>query len=159
MDTELENYSAYFFDLGGTLLALDTDEIYRDEDGRVRLLPGVAEKLGALRGQRVFVVTNQGGVGLGHLTEAEARGFIEQLDSQISGIITDYRVCMHRPDAGCGCRKPLPGLVLDLAATYGVDLARAVMIGDGASDEGCARAAGVGNFVWAADFFGWLRPQ
>src|SRR5207249_4825191 len=62
-------------------------------------------------------------------------------------------ICMHRPDAGCTCRKPQPGLVLALAADYGIDLQQAVFIGDTLSDQGCAQAAGVGTFVWADAFF------
>lgn len=146
-------YSAYFFDLGGTLVALDQDEIYRDPEGRVQLLPGVAERLASLRGEPVFVVTNQSGVARGILTQAEARDFVEQVAAQVPSVITDYRICMHRADAGCACRKPQPGLVLDLAASHGVDLARALLVGDTTSDEACARAAGVGAFTWAADFF------
>ena len=51
--------SAFFFDLGGTLLRVEDDEIWKDEAGHVELLPGVEEKLESLHGTPVFVVTNQ----------------------------------------------------------------------------------------------------
>jgi hypothetical protein len=48
-------YSAYFFDPGGTLVAIENDEIACSEDGSVTLLAGVREALMALRGERVFI--------------------------------------------------------------------------------------------------------
>ena len=146
-------YDATFFDLGGTLLAIEDDEIAIDGRGRVRVLPGVSEALRALAGQPVFVVSNQQGVALGTLREAEARGFIEQLDAAAGGAITDYRICMHRAEAGCPCRKPRPGMLLDLARAHGLDLARCLMVGDSENDRRCAEAAEVGAFEWAVAFF------
>lgn len=148
-----ETYDALIFDLGGTLLAIADDEIATDGRGRVRILPGVSEALRALAGQPVFVVTNQQGVALGSLSEAEARGFIEQVNGSVGDAVTDYRICMHRADAGCPCRKPRPGMLLDLARAHGLDLARSLMVGDSENDRRCAEAAGLGHFVWAADFF------
>ncbi|MEA2642330.1 MAG: D-glycero-D-manno-heptose 1,7-bisphosphate phosphatase [Chloroflexota bacterium] len=153
------SYSAYFFDLGGTLLALDDDEIARDGAGRVRLLPGVAERLASLQGQRVYVVSNQSGVARGTLSIADARGFVEQVNAQADRVIADYRICTHEPDAGCVCRKPAPGLVLFLASAHELDLASAVMVGDSLADERCARNAGIGTFIWADEFFGTLAPR
>ncbi len=65
-------YSAYFFDLGGTLLALEHDEIACSEAGKVTLLPGVRDHLLPLRGIPMFVITNQAAVALGQLSEATA---------------------------------------------------------------------------------------
>lgn len=148
------DFSAYFFDLGGTLVALDGDEIHQDAGGRISLFPDVALRLKELRGEPVFVVTNQAGVALGTLTQSEAHGFIEQLNAQVGGVVRDYRICAHHPAAGCACRKPRPGMVLDLAAAHEVDLSRAVMVGDSPDDQRCAVVAGVGTFIWASDFFG-----
>jgi histidinol phosphatase-like enzyme len=46
-------------------------------------------------------------------------------------------------------------MLTELGATYGVDMAGSTMIGDQEVDAAAARAAGVGRFVWAHDFFGW----
>jgi D-glycero-D-manno-heptose 1,7-bisphosphate phosphatase len=146
-------YEAYIFDLGGTLVAMEEDEIATDGAGRVRLLPGVAEALRALGGRPVFVITNQQGVALGTLTEAEARGFVEQVDAAAGGVLTDHRICMHLATADCPCRKPRPGMLLDLARAHGLDLARCLMVGDSENDRRCAEAAGVGAFEWAQTFF------
>ncbi|GHO51803.1 hypothetical protein KSB_02780 [Ktedonobacter robiniae] len=147
------HYSAYFFDLGGTLLALEQDEIACSKTGKVTLLPGVRDHLLPLCGTPVFVITNQAAVALGHLSEATARGFIDQINAAVGQVITDYRICMHHPLAGCPCRKPQPGMVFDLARTHTINLAQAVLIGDTANDEQCAQLAGIGTFLWAHDFF------
>lgn len=145
--------TAYFFDLGGTLVALDHERIACDATGRVTLLPGVKATLTALRGELVFVITNQAGVALGELTEREARGYLDQVNEAVHQAITDYWICMHHPRAGCVCRKPQPGMVLELASIHAIDLSQALLIGDTLVDQQCARQAGIRSFLWAAEFF------
>ncbi|WP_040443859.1 hypothetical protein [Ktedonobacter racemifer] len=84
-----KHYSAYFFDLGGTLLALEQDEIACSETGKVTLLPGVRDHLLPLRGTPVFVITNQAAVALGQLSEATARGFLDQINAVVGQVITE----------------------------------------------------------------------
>lgn len=62
----------------------------------------------------------------------------------------DFRLCLHHPGGvvpeltcECGCRKPGPGMLLEAAATLGVDLGRSWMIGDTDGDVLAGRAAGV----------------
>lgn len=145
---------AYFFDLGGTLLALDGhDEVAVDHDGRVTIMPGVRERLATLAATPVFVVTNQAGVAEGTLTIGRFNDFCAQLSAGVGGVVTAYAVCTHPRDAGCGCRKPRPGLVFSLAEAHGVDLSASVMVGDSDVDRRLAAAAGIGRFIWAADYF------
>jgi D-glycero-D-manno-heptose 1,7-bisphosphate phosphatase len=58
------------------------------------------------------------------------------------GRITDVAYCPHRPDESCSCRKPEPGLLVDLAWAHGVDLSESVLIGDALTDIQAGRAAG-----------------
>ena len=51
-------------------------------------------------------------------------------------------LCPHRPDAGCDCRKPEPGMLLQAAAELGLDLPASVMIGDALSDAQAGQRAG-----------------
>ena len=147
------NASAHFFDLGGTLLGLDDhDEIAYDEHGRVTILPGVRERLAALAGP-VFVVTNQAGIAEGTLTAERFHDFCSQLSVGTGDAVTAYAACTHPRDAGCGCRKPKPGLVLSLAEKHRIDLARSVMVGDTDADRRLAASAGIGRFIWAGDYF------
>jgi D-glycero-D-manno-heptose 1,7-bisphosphate phosphatase len=146
---------AHFFDLGGTLLALDGhDEIGYDEHGRVTILPGVRERLAALAGTPVFVVTNQAGVAEGTLTAGRFNDFCAQLAAGTGDAVTAYAACTHARDAGCDCRKPQPGLVLSVAETHRIDLATSVMVGDTDVDRQLAASAGIGRFIWAMDYFG-----
>ena len=150
-----ETYEAWFFDLGGTLLAIAEDEIARDRAGRVQALPGVVDRLKAMRSDLIFVVSNQAGVAEGSLGADEADNFVHQLNALTGGAIRDWRFCTHPKTAGCRCRKPKPGLLLDLARVHDVELAKSVMIGDGENDKFCAEAAGIGQFVRAHEFFNW----
>jgi D-glycero-D-manno-heptose 1,7-bisphosphate phosphatase len=143
--------AAHFFDLGGTLLALDDhDEIAYDEHGRVTILPGVPERLAALAGTPVFVVTNQAGIAEATLTTQQFNDFCAQLSADIGDTVTGYAACTHPRHAGCGCRKPKPGLVLSIAETHRIDLARSVMVGDTDVDRRLAASAGIGRLIWAA---------
>lgn len=74
----------------GTLLRIEDDEIYVDADGRVELLPGVAETLASLQGQAVFVITNQSGLVKGLLTLAQVGSFIDQINAQCGDVIQDF---------------------------------------------------------------------
>ena len=65
--------------------------------------------------------------------------------------------CPHTAEDHCECRKPKPGMIKELTATYGVDLAGSIMVGDQLIDEQCAAAAAVGKFVYACDFFKWSK--
>ncbi|HPQ10888.1 MAG TPA: HAD-IIIA family hydrolase, partial [Bacillota bacterium] len=55
----------------------------------------------------------------------------------------EIKASTHRPRAGCSCRKPKPGMILDLAAKYDIDLAKSYMVGDRDSDIEAGRAAGI----------------
>ncbi|MEV4620113.1 HAD-IIIA family hydrolase [Asanoa sp. NPDC049573] len=141
---------AHFFDLGGTLLALDDQgEIGYDTDGRVTVLPGVPQKLAALVGSPVFVVTNQAGIAEGTLSRERFDDFCSQLTTAVPGAITAVALCAHARDAGCFCRKPRPGLVHRLAAAHDLDLSASVLVGDSETDRQLASNAGIGAFQWA----------
>ena len=60
--------------------------------------------------------------------------------------------CPHLPDAGCACRKPLPGMLEQAAREHELDLARSVMIGDKPSDVDAGRAAGCYTALLARDW-------
>jgi histidinol-phosphate phosphatase family protein len=147
---------ALFCDLAGTLVAMDDSRQLPLENGRIRvaLLPGVAEKLAPMRDHLIFVVTNQAGIKRGRLTMEQVEAAIDELDRQLGGILTAWKVCPHDDADGCACRKPKGGMITELAQTYGVDLAGSTAVGDQEIDEQAARTAGVGRFVYADEYFG-----
>jgi histidinol phosphatase-like enzyme len=61
--------------------------------------------------------------------------------------ITALYYCPHRPDTGCACRKPAPGMLLRAAADHRLDLSQSWMIGDKPSDIEAARRAGIQQTV------------
>jgi len=147
-----------FCDLGGTMVALDENrDLPADAAGNVKiqLLPGVAEKLRPMRDSLIFVVTNQSGVARGRFKLAQIEAAITEVDKQLDGVLTGWQICPHKADDGCACRKPKPAMVTELAETFGVELAFSTMVGDQEMDRECALAAGVGQFFFAKDFFGF----
>jgi D-glycero-D-manno-heptose 1,7-bisphosphate phosphatase len=102
-----------------------------------------------------FIVSNQARVSKGEITEAEVLGRFAWANERLGRPFTDWVICPHDDGDGCACRKPQPGMFLDLAARYGVDLTASAHVGDADKDRDAAHAAGVGRFVWAREFFGW----
>lgn len=135
---------AVFLDRDGTIIE---DEGYLADASRVRLLPGALDALRAFRerGLALVVVSNQSGIPRGLITPAQHSA----VDARVKAILADAGVpldaayyCPHLPDAGCACRKPLPGMLEQAAREHGLDLARSLMVGDKMSDVAAGRAAG-----------------
>lgn len=159
MGTDAGN-AGLFCDLAGTLVRMDeTRQLPLDARGtiRIELLPGVKAKLAPMRDHLIFVVTNQAGVKRGRFKLVQVEAAMAELDRQLDGILTAWEICPHDDADGCECRKPKGGMITELAEVHGVDLKASTMVGDQEVDAAAARAAGVGRFVWARDFFGWDR--
>jgi len=118
---------------------------YCGDPARVRVLPGVSEALRQLKeaGFRTFVITNQSGIGRGLITEAQYHAVQEELLRQIgAGAIDATYFCPDPPGVPSTRRKPEPGMVLEAAAAYDIDLARSYFIGDKSADIACGQRAG-----------------
>jgi D-glycero-D-manno-heptose 1,7-bisphosphate phosphatase len=91
-------------------------------------------------GWLVFIITNQPDVSRGHVTAS----LLERMVQVIRDVapVDDVRVCAHEDFHGCSCRKPKPGMILDLARRWHVDVGRSYVVGDMWRDVGAARAAG-----------------
>jgi D-glycero-D-manno-heptose 1,7-bisphosphate phosphatase len=110
-------------------------------------LPGVKAALAQLAALNlpVFVVTNQAIVNRGIVSRETIETIHERMCAEIAaagGVVTKVAYCPHRPDEQCGCRKPAPGMPLDLASRYGLDASRCLMVGDSCSDLIAGQAAG-----------------
>lgn len=110
-------------------------------------IPGALDAIARLgrAGHDVVVATNQSGLGRGLFTaetlaaiHAEMQRRIEAAGGRLAGVF----VCPHRPDEACGCRKPAPGLLEEIARVRRQPLAGVPFVGDKASDVDCALAAG-----------------
>ena len=91
------------------------------------------------------VATNQSGVARGLVELAALEGIhalMRRALRQAGGEFGSIRYCPHGPDSRCGCRKPAPGLLLDVAADLGVRIDECVVIGDSLRDMQAALRAG-----------------
>jgi D-glycero-D-manno-heptose 1,7-bisphosphate phosphatase len=136
--------SAVFADRDGTVIE---DPGYLSDPAGVKLLPGAADALRALRdlGFRLVVVSNQSGIGRRLISDDEARAVHDRFMAELErhGVrLDDVRYCPHAPHEGCACRKPLPGLLVEAAEKLGVELSRSFMVGDKPSDVEAGRRAG-----------------
>ena len=136
-------------DRDGTVII---DKNYLSDPAGVELLPGSAEGLlcFARAGMRLFVVTNQSGIGRGYFSDAAYHSCHEALlallrSHEITLVGSAY--CPHAPEAGCDCRKPSLGMWNILASRHGLDPARTAMIGDKTEDILFGRKAGVGAAI------------
>ena len=148
---------ALFLDWGGTLARTRENRTVVDDEGHPVLQPRVRETLARVRGDydACFIVSNQARVSKGQITEAEVLRRFAWANESLGGPFTGWIICPHDDDHGCDCRKPRPGMFLDLAARHHLDLESSTHVGDSPKDRDAATAAGIGDFVWAAEFFGW----
>ena len=151
MTSASDRRGAVFLDRDNTL-NVDHGYTWRVED--FVWMSGAPEALAAWHraGIPCFIVTNQGGIGKGLYSTDQMRAFNAHLCAEAEragGHITDIAFCPHHPDAATEtlrtpspCRKPEPGMLLELAARWNIDLASSVMIGDRDSDVAAGKAAG-----------------
>jgi D-glycero-D-manno-heptose 1,7-bisphosphate phosphatase len=109
---------------------------------QLELLPGVVEAVASLRaaGYLVVVATNQPDVASGRQERAVVEAMHERIRNAVA--VDAIKVCYHGDVDGCHCRKPRPGMLLEAAAEFSVELARSFMVGDRWRDVGAGRAAG-----------------
>jgi len=110
-------------------------------------LPGSIGAIAALSnaGYTVTVASNQSGLARGLFDAAALRSMHDKLHGLVAakgGHIDRIVFCPHGPDDNCDCRKPRPGLLLQLSEHYGVALTGVPVIGDSLRDLEAAIAAG-----------------
>lgn len=138
---------AVFLDKDGTLV---DDVPYNADPAKVRLAAGAGPALAALLadGFRLFVVSNQPGVGLGYFPLAALQPMSQRILQLVRADGADlhgFYYCPHVPARGqapCGCRKPAPGLVLQAAAEHRIVLGDSWFIGDILDDVEAGHRAG-----------------
>ncbi|MDR2213664.1 MAG: D-glycero-beta-D-manno-heptose 1,7-bisphosphate 7-phosphatase, partial [Pseudomonadales bacterium] len=129
-----------------SLVILDRDGVInQDSDDYIRSvdewlpLPGSIDAIARLSraGFKLAVATNQSGIGRGYFDEvalAQMHELLHTLVEDAGGHIDAIAYCPHLPDAGCACRKPLPGLLDAIAETLHLPLEGAWLVGDTAKD-------------------------
>ncbi|MBI1871464.1 MAG: HAD-IIIA family hydrolase [Chlamydiae bacterium] len=127
---------AVFLDRDGTL---NEDVGYVSKPENFKLISGIKPPLLLLRqmGFKLYVVTNQSGIGRGMITPENLNLIHEKMLEEFSqdGIdIDDVSFCPHRPEEKCLCRKPQAKMIKDLAKKHHIELNNSYVIGDKISD-------------------------
>ncbi|RZU99517.1 D-glycero-beta-D-manno-heptose 1,7-bisphosphate 7-phosphatase [Spiribacter vilamensis] len=113
-----------------------------------RPIAGSLEAIGRLTaaGIPVAVCTNQSAIARGMLSNEGLAAIHHHMRTAVAGIggaLAGIFFCPHGPEAGCGCRKPAPGLINEALRQLGCQPADAIMIGDSRRDIDAALRAGV----------------
>lgn len=124
----------------------DPEDFIRSPDDW-RPLPGALEAVARLNqgGWRVVIASSQSGLDRGlfdvaTLNAVHAR--MHRMLADVGGRIEAVFFCPHAPEDACDCRKPAPGLLLQIARRMGVPASQLVVVGDSVRDMQAAAAAG-----------------
>jgi D-glycero-D-manno-heptose 1,7-bisphosphate phosphatase len=134
---------AVFLDRDGTIMR---DVGYCSDPDAIELFDGVIEALRKLKkaGFKLFVITNQSGIGRGYFTKQQYRAVEGELNRRLGvGLIDATYFCPDKPGLDSRRRKPAPDMVLEAARDHNLDLKRSFFVGDKAIDIDCGRNAGV----------------
>lgn len=136
------------------IVVLDRDGVINRDLGRhvlsweeFEFLPGALEAIARLteRGFLLSVASNQSAVEAGTLSMDELAMIDRRMRAEVvnaGGLITSSHYCPHTPFSHCLCRKPRPGLLLDIARRHAVEPQSLIVIGDAMRDAEAAHAVG-----------------
>ena len=148
--------AAVFLDRDGTLIA---ERNYLSKVEEVSVFPGAVAALKRLQdaGFKLFIVSNQSGVGRGYFTLAD----VDRVNRHISDIFENGGVRFQKiyvapeaPDQPSRGRKPSPQFLFDARDEFNLDLARSYVIGDKLIDLECGWNAGVKKSILVRTGYG-----
>src|SRR5208282_5004777 len=147
---------AVLLDRDGVLIE-ERNYLHRVED--VVFLPRVAAALKRFRdaGFKLFIVSNQSGVGRGYFTLADVERVNEHLCRELArdGVrFEKIYIAPEKPDEPSRGRKPSPQFLFDARDEFGLDLAQSYLIGDKLSDLECGWNAGVKKSILVRTGYG-----
>ena len=143
---------AFFLDRDG-VINIDKNYVHRIED--FDFIDGIFElcKFASQLDFKIFVITNQAGIGRGYYTTDDFFKLTDWMLDQFNkhGIDIDHvYYCPYHPSAGIGTykkesfdRKPNPGMILKAKKEFQLDLSNSVLLGDKNSDVEAGRSAGI----------------
>jgi D-glycero-D-manno-heptose 1,7-bisphosphate phosphatase len=149
-------HQAIFFDRDGTLI-VEKNYLHRPED--VEIFPGANAALKRLAdaGFKLFIVTNQSGIGRGLFTLADAERVNERLDREFARAGVRFEktfIAPEAPDQPSRGRKPSPQFLFDARDEFGLNLAESFMVGDKLIDLECGWNAGVKSSILVRTGYG-----
>jgi D-glycero-D-manno-heptose 1,7-bisphosphate phosphatase len=155
---------AVFLDRDGVINEVLTKRVkFVNKPSEFFLLKGAGEAIRLFNENEylVFVVTNQGGIGLGFMKEEQLIRVHEKMIQELAkfgAIIDEIVYCPHKPREGCACRKPNAKMLTDLAGKHDVDITCSYMVGDRdvdiiAGQKSGAKTVLIGDEHAIADFY------
>lgn len=142
----LGHYPAIFLDRDGTI---NVDKDYIFDPYELELIPNSAKAMKILKkkGYYIIIITNQSGIERGIISPQAWRAVNQQfwqLLQNENAIYDALYYCPHHPNylPSCCCRKPAPGMILQAACDFDIDLRCSYFIGDKLSDVAAGNAAG-----------------
>ena len=147
---------AVFLDRDGTLIA---EKNYLHKPEEVEIFPGAGAALKRLTdaGFKLFIVTNQSGIGRGYFTMADAEKVNRHLEAEFAreGVhfVKTY-IAPEAPDQPSRVRKPSPQFLFDARDEFSLDLAGSFMVGDKLIDLECGWNAGVKKSILVRTGYG-----
>jgi len=138
---------ALFLDRDG-VINVEKNYLYKSDD--FEFIDGIFDLILHFQnlGYLLFVVTNQSGIARNYYTVYDFNVLTEWMLSELAkhGInVQHVYYCPHHPDVSrkCSCRKPEPGMLLEAAKEYSLDLKNSIMIGDKERDIEAGLSAGL----------------
>ncbi len=137
-----------------SLIILDRDGVINHESNEYIkspeewiAIPGSLKAIARLNkaGFQVVVATNQSGLARGLFDLAMLEKIHAKCNAELAaegGVLADIFFCPHHPDDNCFCRKPQPGMFLQIREKYAVDLSEVFFVGDSVSDIQAAKNVG-----------------
>lgn len=152
----MNSHRAVFLDRDGTLIE-EKDYLHLPED--VVVFPGVGPALRRLQdaGFKLFIVSNQSGVGRGYFTLADVEKVNARLLDELSrdGLrFEKVYISPEAPDQPSHGRKPSPQFLFDARDEFGIDLTQSFFIGDKLTDLQCGWNAGVKKSILVRTGYG-----
>lgn len=141
------------------LIILDRDGVvnqdridYVKSIGEWEPIPGSLEAMARLTraGYDIVIATNQSGIGRGLYNRDDVEAIHERLRREaglLGARIAGFYVCPHAPLAGCDCRKPGTGLLLQIAKDFNCKPNKLTFVGDSWKDLAAARDAGARSIL------------
>ena len=142
-----ERKSALFLDRDG-VINVEKEYLYKIEE--FEFMDGIFElcRYYTNLGYLIFIVTNQSGIARGYYSEEDFTNLTNWMQERFKkeGInISKVYHCPHHPEisGGCSCRKPEPGMLLEAAKEFDIDLVHSIIVGDKERDIESGLRAGI----------------
>lgn len=147
---------AVFLDRDGTIVV---EKNYLSDPSQVEILPGAPEALKRLQdaGFKLFIVTNQSGIGRGYYTLEDMHRVNARLLEELARHGVRFEKIYFAPEAPeepSRGRKPSPQFLFDARDEFGIDLSQSYMIGDKLIDLECGWNAGVKESILVRTGYG-----